>query len=84
VLYQSTGQGAGCWISCGPFSQVFPELGKVDNLGKPGKADRLSQADRLPQAGMQGMQEPVELPVLGAEVGSHPSLPPGNTRSLPM
>jgi hypothetical protein len=50
--------------------------------------DRLSQADRLPQVGMQGMedtqeQEPVELPELGAEEGSHPSLPPGNTRNLP-
>jgi hypothetical protein len=68
------------WISCGPFlAEVVVEVGT---------ADRLSQADRLPQAGMLGMlgiqeQVPVGPPELGQEEGSHPSLPPGNTRNHP-
>ena len=51
--------------------------------------DRPSQVDRPRQAGMPGMedtqeQEPVELPELAAGEESHPSLPPGNIRILPM
>ena len=78
-MYQSTGQGAGCCVSCGPFWVEVEEV-VVDTV------DRLSQADRLPQAGILGMQEqePVVPPELGQEEESHPSLPPGNTRSLPM
>jgi hypothetical protein len=71
------------WISCGPFLAEAVEEEVV------GTADRLSQADRLPQAGMLGMlgmqePEPVGPPELGQqEEGSHPSLPPGNTRNHP-
>ena len=71
------------WISCGPFlAEAVVEVVEV------GTADRLSQADRLPQAGMLGMlgiqeQVPVGLPEPGQGEGSHPSLPPGNTRNHP-
>ena len=67
------------WISCGPFLAEAVEEVVVDTV------DRLSQADRLPQAGMLGMQEqePVGPPELEQEEGSHPSLPPGNTRNHP-
>ncbi|MBP1735135.1 MAG: hypothetical protein H6Q53_1422 [Deltaproteobacteria bacterium] len=82
-MYQTRGQGFGSWVSCGPF-WAEEEVVVVEDT-----VDRPSQVDRPRQAGMPGMedtqeQEPVELPVLGAEVGSHPSLPPGNTRILPM
>jgi hypothetical protein len=84
VLYQTRGQGFGSWVSCGPFweEEVEEEVVVVEDT-----VDRPSQADKLPQAGMPGkqdMQEPVELPEPAAEEGSHLSLPPGNTRSLPM
>ena len=41
-------------------------------------------AGRLPQAGMQGIQEPVGLPQLGAEEQFRPSFAVAYTRNLPM
>jgi hypothetical protein len=58
---------------------VEPDI--PDKPDKPDKQGRLSQAGRQPQAGMQGMQEPVGTPDTLAEEGSHPSLPASNTRN---
>ena len=41
-------------------------------------------AGRLPQADMQGIQEPVGLPQLGAEEQFRPSFAVAYTRNLPM
>lgn len=64
-------------VSCGLFWALRPVQGTQDMQGIQ------KAAGRLPQAGMQGIQEPVELPQLGEVEQFRPSFAVAYTRNLP-